>query len=65
MNLFPKDRLIPAIAQKVIFWIRHQVLSVMADGCCFNMSPIARQCKLHEVNEAERRDEIGDRYETS
>ena len=35
MSLFRKNRLIAVIAQKVIFWIRHQVLSVMADGCCF------------------------------
>ena len=40
MNLFPKDRLIPSIAQKVIFWIRHQILSVMAGPRCFKNPPL-------------------------
>ena len=39
MSLFRKNRLIAVIAQKVIFWIRPQILSVMADGCCFNDKP--------------------------
>ena len=45
MSLFRKNRLIAVIAQKVIFWIRPQILSVMADGCCFKAMRIFYDCK--------------------
>ena len=44
MNLFPRDRLIPPIAQTVIFFgLVRWLLSVMAEACCFKKPMVLAQ----------------------
>ena len=46
MNLLPRDRLIAAIAQTVIFFgLVRWLLSVMAEACCFKAIPTSHDYK--------------------